>query len=160
MSCMTKVTLAPDDELHDALRRFVIENARLDLAVARRHEISLADLHALDHLEFSGGLTPGQLGTQLGLTSGAVTALADRLERLGLLQRKPHTTDRRSTVLCLTELAEGFAEDAYASFGEDMSAAAAELSARDQRTVAAFLERAAEIAAAHVARQLGDAPAA
>lgn len=159
MSCMTKVTDDPGvDRLYTAVRRFFIEGGRLDEAVARKHNISLADLHALEHLEFSGGLTPGQLGARLGLTSGTVTALADRLERLGFLQRTPHPSDRRSTMLCLTALAQGFGEDAYAAFGDDMTQAAAALSASQQRAVAAFLERGAEIAASHVDRQLGDSP--
>ena len=155
MSCMTKVTPADaaGERLHTAMRRLGIENGRLDEAVARKHNISLADLHALEHLEFAGGLTPGQLGARLGLTSGAVTALADRLERLGFLERTPHVSDRRSTMLCLTGRAQGFGEEAYAAFGEDMTAAAEELSRSDQGTVAAFLERSAEIAATHVERQ-------
>lgn len=161
MLCMTKVTKQEGVErLHTAMRRFSIELGRLDEAVARKHHISLADLHALEHLEFSGGLTPGQLGARLGLTSGAVTALADRLERLEFLERTPHPSDRRSTMLCLTARAQGFGEDAYEAFGEDMDAAAAELSAAEQRAAATFLERVAEIASAHVDRQLEAGPTA
>ncbi len=152
---MTKVTdVAGDDSLRAAVQRFTMENARLDEAVARKHNISLADLHALEQLDCAGGLTPGQLGARLGLTSGAVTALADRLERLGFVQRTPHPSDRRSTMLCLTKVAQGFAEEAYAAFGQDMAAAAARLSPTARRTVAAFLEHSADIAAAHVERQL------
>ncbi|CAA9490103.1 MAG: hypothetical protein AVDCRST_MAG85-1175, partial [uncultured Solirubrobacteraceae bacterium] len=95
------------DELSRACRAWGIENSRFDHAVARRLGISPADLHALELLEFSGGLTPGQLAERLQLTSGSVTALADRLERLGLVERRPNPKDRRSNVLCLAPQAAG-----------------------------------------------------
>lgn len=145
------------DRLKAAVRRFSMENNRFDDAVARRHGIGPADLHALEHLERSGGMTPGQLGERLQLTSGAVTALADRLERAGLLGRAPHPTDRRSTMLCLTQDAERFAAEIYGSFGADMRRAANRLSAEEREVVAAFMEACADVAAEHATRQ-GSAP--
>ena len=40
-------------------------------------------------------LTPGRLGEHLGLTSGAVTACLDRLERAGHIRRVRESPDRR-----------------------------------------------------------------
>jgi len=53
----------------------------------------------MDHLHEAGELTPGQLAERLCLTSGAVTALLDRLERLGWAKREPHPHDRRSVIV-------------------------------------------------------------
>lgn len=145
------------DRLKGAVRRFSIENNRFDDAVARRHGIGPADLHALEHLELTGGMTPGQLGERLQLTSGAVTALADRLERAGLLARAAHPTDRRSTMLCLTEDAERFAEEVYGTFGADMRLAANRLSAEEREVVTRFMDACADVAAEHATRQ-GTAP--
>jgi DNA-binding MarR family transcriptional regulator len=50
-----------------------------------------------------GGLTPGELGHRLGLTSGGVTALAGRLIDAGHVVRGPHPSDRRMRVLTATE---------------------------------------------------------
>lgn len=141
------------DRLKVAMRRFSIENDRFDDAVARRHGIGAADLHALEHLELAGGMTPGQLGERLQLTSGAVTALADRLERAGLLARAAHPTDRRSTMLCLTEEAERFAAEVYGSFGADIRQAANRLSADEREVVAKFMDACADVAAEHATRQ-------
>jgi DNA-binding MarR family transcriptional regulator len=49
------------------------------------------------------GLTPGQLGARLAITSGSVTKLVDRLEarRLARRIRKPHA-DRRSVTVVAT----------------------------------------------------------
>jgi DNA-binding MarR family transcriptional regulator len=50
-----------------------------------------------------GGLTPGELGHRLGLTSGGVTALTGRLIDAGYVQRERHPSDGRMRVLGATE---------------------------------------------------------
>ena len=135
------------DELVQACRAWGIENSRFDLAVARRLGISAADLLALDQLEFHGGLTPGQLAERLQLTSGSVTALADRLERQGLLERRPHPSDRRSSLLCLAPAAEGYATELYEPFADAMRALAERLSDETRAEMIAFFRDAADVAA-------------
>jgi DNA-binding MarR family transcriptional regulator len=49
-----------------------------------------------------GGLTPGELGHRLGLTSGGVTALTGRLIEQGQLVRRRHPDDGRMRVLTVT----------------------------------------------------------
>ena len=44
-------------------------------------------------------LSMTEAGSRLGITKPAVTNLVDRLEKKGLLQRKPHTKDRRIFLL-------------------------------------------------------------
>ena len=146
--------MAGPERLKAAIRRFGIENDRFDDAVARRFGISLADLRALDHLQISGGMTPGQLAERLQLSSGAVTALVDRMERLDLVERRPHPSDRRSTLVCLSERTERFAAEAYEPFGRDMSRVAARLTPDEREALARFMDEAAEVAAEHVARQV------
>jgi DNA-binding MarR family transcriptional regulator len=48
-----------------------------------------------------------ELASDLGLSSGASTALVDRLERQGIAERYPHPTDRRRTLVRLTERGDG-----------------------------------------------------
>ena len=148
-----------DDELVQACRAWGIENSRFDHAVARRLGISPADLHALELLEFHGRLTPGQLAERLQLTSGSVTALADRLERHGLLERRPHPTDRRSSLLCLAPEAEGYAMEFYEPFGEAMQALVARLPDRTRTEMIAFFREAAEVAARQAEVTRAAAPA-
>ena len=125
----------------------------MDQAVARRHGVSLAEMQALDHLHEAGGLTPGALGQRLQLTSGAVTALIDRLQRRGLVERTAHPTDGRSTLVRLTERTQRFAREAYEPFVRDVDRAARGLTAAESEAVTRFMGEAAEIAAAHAARQ-------
>ncbi len=60
------------------------------------------DLHCLNIVENSGGLTAGDLAAQSGLTSGAVTGVIDRLERAGYVRRVSDPGDRRRVKLEVT----------------------------------------------------------
>ena len=72
-------------------------------ARARQLGLHQVELAALEHLVVLGGLTPGELGHRLGLTSGGVTALADRLITAGRVVRTPHPHDKRMRVLTASE---------------------------------------------------------
>ncbi|MBK4347371.1 MarR family winged helix-turn-helix transcriptional regulator [Lacisediminihabitans changchengi] len=47
-------------------------------------------------------LTPKQLAQALDMTTGAVTAMIDRLESANLIERRPNPNDRRSLLLRLS----------------------------------------------------------
>src|SRR3954466_6094161 len=85
-------------EVVTALHRFGLERDRLRTALSRRLGVAVADLDALEHLELAGALSQRELAERLLLTSGAVTQLVDRLERMRLVTRRPHPTDRRITL--------------------------------------------------------------
>jgi DNA-binding MarR family transcriptional regulator len=65
--------------------------------------LSLNDFQTLVFLSAENGSAPKSVAQALGLTTGAVTALIDRLEKGGYVTREPHPSDRRSTRLVLTE---------------------------------------------------------
>jgi len=148
------------DELCQRLRRFGLERDRFKAAVARRTGVSQADFNALDHLDDEGPLTPGNLAERLNLTSGAVTALIDRLERAGWVSRSPHPSDRRSHVVALTDAANTTGEREFGPWVEDMEAAVARLSPADRAAAARFLDAVTEAASAHVPRGSGATAAA
>ncbi len=64
-------------------------------AVAERVGLSVTDVKCLDLLDRMGPLTAGQLAELVGLTGGAITAMIDRLEAGGFVQRERDPTDRR-----------------------------------------------------------------
>lgn len=53
------------------------------------------------------------LGEELGVTPRNVTKLVDALEEEGLVRRKPHPTDRRATVIELTQKGMRTAADTF-----------------------------------------------
>ena len=91
-------------------------------------------LHALEALDEHGPLTPGELGTLLTLTSGSVTALIDRLEKLGWASRNRHPDDRRKVIVTLTQKAWQIGQDELRPYLEAVDTAARQLS-NDQRAI-------------------------
>jgi DNA-binding MarR family transcriptional regulator len=112
-------------DVGEQLHAFGLARDRLVLGLARSAGLSQADLHALEHIEAAGGLTPRDLQGRTGLSSGSVTALVDRLERAGWVVRSPNPADRRSVLVKLS---------------------AAALSEDERAAVAAFLARVTDAA--------------
>jgi DNA-binding MarR family transcriptional regulator len=61
------------------------------------------DMECLKLLFIKGIATPSELSRHTGLTSGATTAMLDRLERSGLIERRPNPNDRRGTLIVPAE---------------------------------------------------------
>jgi DNA-binding MarR family transcriptional regulator len=78
------------------LRRMNGEINRLVHGFAGDHGLHATDVQALAAiLDAEEPMTPGRLREHLGLTSGAVTACVDRLERAGHIRRVRESADRR-----------------------------------------------------------------
>jgi DNA-binding MarR family transcriptional regulator len=147
--------MAPEahDPLAGSLQRFGLERTRMLAALARQVGISETDLDALEHLEAAGPLTQRDLGARLALSSGAVTMLADRLERAGWVNRRPHPTDRRFVLLELSPQVAEQTPPALARYHAAIQALAAEVPAEHREALGAFLDAAAQ-AAAYAASQI------
>lgn len=61
--------------------------------------LNVTDMECLRLLFFKGVATPSELSRSTGLTSGATTAMLDRLEKAGLIERRPNPKDRRGTLI-------------------------------------------------------------
>jgi DNA-binding MarR family transcriptional regulator len=144
--------VASPAELLTALRRFGLEDDRLDAVAARRIGAPPVEFKAMDHLHEAGELTPGQLADRLALTTGAVTALIDRLERLGWVRREPHPSDRRSIVIRKATPPSSAALQLYRPVATRIRRAAERLSADERAAAVRFLEDAAAAAREHADR--------
>jgi DNA-binding MarR family transcriptional regulator len=91
------------EPITQALERLELAGAYHRAARSRQIGVPQIELTALEHLAASGGLTPGELGHRLGLTSGGVTALTGRLIDAGCVTRDHHPDDGRMRVLALSE---------------------------------------------------------
>jgi DNA-binding MarR family transcriptional regulator len=90
------------EPITQALGRVELAGSYHRAARARRIGVPQIELSALEHLDAMGGLTPGELGHRLGLTSGGVTALAGRLIEAGYVTRERHPDDGRMRRLAVT----------------------------------------------------------
>lgn len=75
--------------------------AEIRQAVAERLGIGSADLECLDFIALRGPLAAGALAEAVGLTSGAITGVIDRLERAWLARRERSRVDRRKVIVRL-----------------------------------------------------------
>ena len=90
------------DHITEATRRLDVAMSTLTAAFARDVGISVPELLALENLDADGGLGPSELARRLQLSTGAVTALVDRLEASGHAARAAHPSDRRRVVVTRT----------------------------------------------------------
>jgi DNA-binding MarR family transcriptional regulator len=76
-----------------------------DEFVAQAVGLNRTDQRAMDVLDQEGGATPGRLAERMGLTSGAITTVLDRLESAGFVRRVRDEEDRRRIQVEVTDLA-------------------------------------------------------
>jgi DNA-binding MarR family transcriptional regulator len=68
-------------------------------AVADRLKLNILHIHCASLLQLMGPMTAGQLAELTGLTTGAVTAMIDRLEGAGYVRREIDPADRRRVLV-------------------------------------------------------------
>src|ERR671936_130051 len=124
---------------------------RLNIAIAHQLAMPLADVQCMGLLA-DGPSAPGDLAARLGLTSGAMTKVLDRLERAGYITRAADPSDRRRITIAADP--DGLARLAahYAPMGEKMSRYLDELSTADLTAVLAFMRAGREAADEEIAR--------
>jgi DNA-binding MarR family transcriptional regulator len=66
------------------------------------HDAGVAEWVVLREVFASGDLAPSVLAERIGMTRGAITKIADKLEAKGLAARMAGTGDRRTQTLALT----------------------------------------------------------
>jgi DNA-binding MarR family transcriptional regulator len=105
-----------------ALEARLHQNAydRFEDAVATYFGVNRTAMRCMEVLDRLGRLTAGEIAVHTGLTSGAVTAMLDRLERVDLVRRLPDPTDRRRVLVQLTEKAKHLAADVYGPLTGEM----------------------------------------
>lgn len=81
------------------VRRMGALSVLVSNAVAARFDLNTSDLECLDLICMKGESTPGDLARATGLTTGAVTALVDRLQDAGYVVRDSDPADRRRVVI-------------------------------------------------------------
>jgi DNA-binding MarR family transcriptional regulator len=75
------------------------------LAAADHFGLDLVETHVIGNLDAHGPMSQGRLAQLLGLTSGGVTGVVDRLENAGTVRRVADPHDRRRRRIELTERA-------------------------------------------------------
>ncbi|MGD1885449.1 MAG: MarR family winged helix-turn-helix transcriptional regulator [Paracoccaceae bacterium] len=86
------------EDLVQVCRRLYDAIDRLDTQAAALVNVSRNDLRCLNLLA-KAPMKPSQIGKELGLTSGSITSLLDRLEKGNLIRRGRDPDDRRGIIV-------------------------------------------------------------
>jgi DNA-binding MarR family transcriptional regulator len=92
-----------EDGFGTAVRAYQTAVDNFDQAIADHVGINRTDARCIDLIDQAGGMTAGELARAAGLTTGAVTAVVDRLEAAGFARRVADPADRRRVRIEATE---------------------------------------------------------
>ena len=86
-----------------ALRAVILAGEHYRQVVATHLGLDVTQTQALSYLYSQGDLGQVELGGLLGYNTSSITALVDRLERTGIACRVKHPTDRRRSIVRLSD---------------------------------------------------------
>jgi DNA-binding MarR family transcriptional regulator len=142
--------MSTENELRKELTRLtqllVVEGAKVSAAFAAAHRLHQTDVEALTRLlvaeERQEPMTAGRLARDLGLTSGAITFLVDRLERAGHITRERDPRDRRKVLLRYSTNGRAVAEDFFGPVGHQSDTTADQFTTAELEIVHRYLSAA------------------
>ncbi len=123
-----------------ATRRLDIAMSRLMLALSREVGISVPEMLALEYLDADGSIGPSELARRLRMTSGAMTALVDRLEESGHVVRERHPADRRRVLITRTKKADADLDAEIAPMAMEILELAESLDDAERQAVGRFFD--------------------
>lgn len=86
-------------DLMTATRKLTRSSLMFQYAVAEKMQLNATDAECIDFLMEMGPSTAGDLARATRLTTGAITAAIDRLEKAGFVKRETDPGDRRKVII-------------------------------------------------------------
>ena len=143
----------PRQELALLLRRLTVELDAVGQRFAQEHGLNRTDVRALvaimDAARRGEALTAGGLGAAVALQSASVTALVDRLEKVGHVRRVRDPEDRRRVALEMSDAAMAAGAEHFGGLARDLSAAMAGYTDEELAVVRRFLLDMTDVAVRH-----------
>ncbi len=132
-------------DLVRALQAFTVESDVFVEVFARAHGLGRTDMNAIMWISTGARagnpVTVGELASRLGLGAPATSALVDRLEAVGHVERTRDPNDRRRVTIAMQPQALELASAYFQPLGRAMAGAVAELGDEDLRTAAEVVNR-------------------
>lgn len=89
--------------LSHQLAEFYDKMSSWEHSIVKDSGLSPAQIHTVEIVGHNQNMRMKELAERLGVTTGTLTVGIDKLEKLGLVERRPHEKDRRSWLIVLTE---------------------------------------------------------
>jgi DNA-binding MarR family transcriptional regulator len=137
--------------LEEACRKVGAQAVLISDLVATRVGINSTDLECLDLLQLAGSTTAGQMSAKSGLTTGATTAMIDRLERAGFVRRRRDPGDRRVVLVEVLHHCSSHIAPLYQPIQQELAKVHEHFTNRELAIVVRYLTEALEAGARHVA---------
>jgi DNA-binding MarR family transcriptional regulator len=128
-------------QVNMSAREYGISTVLFRHAVGEHLGVNVTDMECLALIFFKGLSTPSELARYTGLTSGATTAMLDRLEKAHLIERRPNPQDRRGTLIVLTNERTEEVGAIFASAREAIDKLTSSYSERELETIADYFRR-------------------
>ncbi|HEY3524238.1 MAG TPA: MarR family transcriptional regulator [Candidatus Limnocylindrales bacterium] len=128
-----------------SLRRTNLRASVFGQSIAIRLGLSDSDVEALETLIDTGAATAGRLAELMGLTTGAVTRLVDRLEQAGYVRRVADPGDRRRVIIEVVPEKAAAIEAMFASLGAEAAEEVARYTDSQLELINDFLTRMADV---------------
>jgi DNA-binding MarR family transcriptional regulator len=122
-------------------RQYGISTVLFRNVIAGRLGLNVTDMECLGLLYHRAFASPSELAAHTGLTSGATTAMLDRLEASGLIQRQPNPDDRRGTRIVLMKSGAERVAPWFTSLRKAQAALVASYSEEELKTISDFFDR-------------------
>jgi DNA-binding MarR family transcriptional regulator len=128
-----------------AVRMMGAQSVITSRTIADRFGIHTTDLEVLDLIFLRGQVSAGELVDATGLTSGSVTALIDRLAKVGYVDRYDDPSDRRKVLIRIRHDAIEPIKATYTSMQKRMFALWSTFEPHDLEVIVDFITRSTEL---------------
>jgi DNA-binding MarR family transcriptional regulator len=132
-------------QLRSEIMGYLGAASEFDDGLAKKLKLSRTDMRCLDLIGRLGPMTAGRLAEEIGLTTGAVTFILDRLEESGMVTRRRDTEDRRRVWVEIVPEARERLEGLQRPVAEEMRQVAQRFKADELAIVRDFMRQAKEV---------------
>jgi len=140
------------EELIHTARVNEAANDAFDEVACQKLGVNRTDMRCLNIVDNQGPVTAGRLAELSGLTTAAVTAVLDRLERAGYARRVRDEKDRRQVIVELTPLLRERAERIWGPIGKEAMTDLTRMSVDELKGVIEFFRTGTDLNERHVER--------
>jgi DNA-binding MarR family transcriptional regulator len=128
-----------------AAREYSIQLTLYRNIIFEKLGVNGTDMECLGYLLSKRISTPTELAKYTGLSSGATTAMLDRLEKGGFIERRPNPDDRRGTLIVFTNSGADRVAPWYAPVGKAQEQLISDYSEGELQLISGFFESYAKI---------------
>jgi DNA-binding MarR family transcriptional regulator len=127
------------ETIQKLLQSFSVHNYIYQSKVSGKFNLHPTDLLAIHYLSQHPRLSTGQLGERLGLSSGATTAMIDRLIANKLVSREADPADRRRIYVALEKAATSKLKEQYSQINRQIAQVFATYSEAELKAIVRLL---------------------